>query len=399
MKIDKTTLKQIKPVLLILFAAAALTLFVIYFPVLTAFLIRFLKLFISLFYGIIIAYVLNIPMSWIEKHLTEKLSEKSWLKKRVRSISILLTLIFALLILIVLLSIIIPQLIESLVMLMNNLVLYIGNIVSFINNLLTKLNLEEELSIEFDAQAFKTYFDTLMGNWGKILSNATSFLNNAGPVIVNNAIAFTTALGNWFMGFMISLYLLSSKETFLRQLKKVICAFLDEKDANALFAFGHKANDIFSSFFSGQLLEACILGLLIYIGMVIFKLGGSYQLLIAVITAVTSIIPMFGAMFAMAFGFILIFATNPIQAIWFVIFYQCVQQFEGNVIYPKVVGHSVGLPGIWVLLSIVVFTGLFGLFGALIAVPLTALIYSTLSDFVNEQLKKKQINLNESSSQ
>ena len=127
--------------------------------------------------------------------------------------------------------------------------------------------------------------------------------------------------------------------------------------------------------------------------MVIFDFAPSFQVLIAVVTSVTSIIPMFGAMIAMLFGFILILATDPVQAIWFIIFYQVVQQFEGTVIYPRVVGNSVGLPGVWVLLSIVVFTGLFGLAGALVAVPTTAVIYSIMSDLVHNRIKNKNIEI------
>src|SRR5699024_1612745 len=144
---------------------------------------------------------------------------------------------------------------------------------------------------------------------------------------------------------------------------------------------GQQANQTFSSFFSGQLLEACILALLYYISMTLFNMP--YAMLISTVIGVTSIVPIFGAMIGMAFGCILIFAINPWMSLFFMVFFQIVQQFENNLIYPRVVGKSVGLPGIWVLLSIVVCGGLWCLFGMLIAVPLTAVSYTLLSDWVN----------------
>ena len=156
---------------------------------------------------------------------------------------------------------------------------------------------------------------------------------------------------------------------------------------------GKKANDIFSGFIGGQLVEAVILGILCYIGMLLFKFP--FPELISAIVAITSIVPMFGAMFGMAFGCLLILAINPIQVILFIIYFQVLQQFEGNVIYPRVVGGSVGISGIYVLLSLVIFGGLFGLIGMIMAVPVTALIYALVSEFVNYRLLAKNLYVDE----
>lgn len=393
MKIDKDTWNKIKPWTIFAVFCACLVTLLIHLPEISFFIKKIFKLCIPLFYAIGISYVLNLPMSWFEQQLKKQIPEKSWFYKKIRGISIILTLILALILITVLLSIVIPQLINNVIMLLNNMVGYIENIIGYVNTLLSTLNLEEIL-IEFDAQTLSKYIETLTSNWESMLKTAYSWVGDAGQMLVKNALAFTSELANWFTGFMLSLYMLSSKENFLRQLRKCIAALFSKEATQKIFDISARANDIFSSFISGQLLEACILSMLIYFGMKICGLGENFEILISIFTGVTSIIPMFGAMIAMAFGAILILANSPLEALIFIIFYQIIQQFEGNFIYPKVVGKSVGLPAVWVLLSIIVFGGLFGLFGMLIAVPTTAVIYSLIRDFINWRLKVKNVDQN-----
>lgn len=401
MKIDKDTMNKIKPWMLLAVFCAGLVYILIHTVEISFFLKKLFRLCIPLFYAIGISYVLNIPMTWFEKELKKRIPEKSWIYNKIRGISIFLTLVLALIIIMILLSIIIPQLINNVMMLLNNLVGYIENIIGYVNTFLSTLNLDESL-IEFDTSAFNKYLESLTANWESMLKTASSWVGDAGQMLVKNALAFTAELANWFTGFMLSLYMLSSKETFLLQIRKIISALFSKEATKKIFDISARANDIFSSFISGQLLEACILSMLIYFGMKLCGLGENFEILISIFTGVTSIIPMFGAMIAMGFGAILIFANNPLEALIFIVFYQVIQQFEGNVIYPKVVGKSVGLPAVWVLLSIIVFGGLFGLFGMLIAVPSTALIYSLIRDFINWRIQAKNIDssvyqINESS--
>lgn len=393
MKIDKDTWNKIKPWTIFAVFCACLVTLLIHLPEISFFIKKIFKLCIPLFYAIGISYVLNLPMSWFEQQLKKQIPEKSWFYKKIRGISIILTLILALILITVLLSIVIPQLIDNVIMLLNNMVGYIENIIGYVNTLLSTLNLEEIL-IEFDAQTLNKYIETLTSNWESMLKTAYSWVGDAGQMLVKNALAFTSELANWFTGFMLSLYMLSSKENFLRQLRKCIAALFSKEATQKIFDISARSNDIFSSFISGQLLEACILSMLIYFGMKICGLGENFEILISIFTGVTSIIPMFGAMIAMAFGAILILANSPLEALIFIIFYQIIQQFEGNFIYPKVVGKSVGLPAVWVLLSIIVFGGIFGLFGMLIAVPTTAVIYSLIRDFINWRLKVKNVDQN-----
>ena len=229
-------------------------------------------------------------------------------------------------------------------------------------------------------------------DWNSItknLNNVLSSLSTAGISAIDIITNFTVQLGFWFMGFMLSIYLLASKETFIRQSKKLIAAVFDYDTTTIILRVMKKANEIFTNFVGGQLIEALIIGGLIYIALLIFKMP--YAILIAALVAIMALVPVLGATLACVIGFILVFSVSPIKAIWFVIIYQVIQQAENTIIYPKVVGKSVGLPGIWTLLSIVVFGGLFGVLGMLLAVPTTACIYTFGSEIVNSRLKKKNL--------
>ena len=390
MKLDKHTLQKIKPWIFLAVICTILAYVLMHISDIISFFKTVIDLSISLFYAIGIAYVLNLPMCFFERQFKKFISPRSWFYKRIRGISIFLTIICALLLIGILISIIVPQLIASTVMLSNNLVSYIGNIIKTINELLQTINLQETM-IHFDQATVNQYIQSITANWEQYLQTATNWFGNAGQMIVKNAVAITIALGNWFMAFMLSMYLLSSKEQLITEVRKVIAAIFPVKVSRKIFEIGSQANEIFSSFLSGKLVEACILGMLIYIGMRLFGLGENFEILISVVVAVLSFIPMFGAIVAMFFGFFLILAINPIEALLFIIFYQTVQQLENSLIYPHVVGKSVGLPAIWVLLSIIVFGGLFGLLGMILSVPTTALLYSLLRDFIRFRLKKRNI--------
>lgn len=392
MQIDKTTLDKIKPWTILAVICTLLAYILLHATAIIEWILKLIGLCSPLFYAIGIAYVLNQPMSWIESILKKKIQPKCRIYKHIRGISIFLTLILALILIIVLMMIVIPQLVSSSVLLISNLVSYIENIVDFINDILTKVHLQESL-IQFNPQELSALIDHLTQNWQNMLKTASNWVGGASQILIKNTVAIGSALANVFTGLLLSLYLLGSKEIFIVHLRKLIAAFFPASLTKRIYAIGTRANDIFSSFISGQLLEACILGSLIYIGMRLFNIGVPFELLISVIVAVTSIVPIFGALFAMAFGVFLILAVDPLESLLFIIFFQVVQQLEGNLIYPHVVGKSVGLPAIWVLLSIVVFGGLFGIIGMLVAVPTTALIYSLIKDFIQWRLDEKNIQI------
>lgn len=208
--------------------------------------------------------------------------------------------------------------------------------------------------------------------------NATNFLSTSGVV---------------FTSFIFSLYLLGNKEKFLRQFRKLIGAIFGYKITKVIFDYAHKTNIVFSNFISGQLVEACILWILYYVTMRLFSFP--YPELIATIIALFSFVPFFGPIAAMFVGAFLILSQSAFKAFWFMVYFQVLSQIEDNFIYPRVVGGSVGLPGIWVLLSIFIFGDLFGIFGTVIAVPLAACLYSLTSELVNLVLKKRKLKITE----
>lgn len=378
----KTDNKSFVGGLLLITYAAILVLLILHFDWLLQITSLCIALVSPLFCGIGIAFVLNLPMSRIESllmKLTKSNKRQSWM----RPIAIALTLVLATLLLFLLSSIIFPQVGDSVMMLVRNIPMYITNITDLINRLMADFHLEYELDLE-------AIFHMPVQ---EAVAKLVQWIQQTGPSMMNDAWNMTQSIAqtiaNWFLGFMLSLYLLSGKERFLRQLRKFIVSVFPDKVHQQLFYIGAKANYIFSHFIGGQLLEACILGCLFYAMMLILRMP--YALLISCTIAVTSIVPMFGAMLGMCFGFLLILAINPLQSIIFVVAFQIMQQFEGNVIYPRVVGNSVGLPGIWTLLSIVVFGGLFGLLGMLIAVPTAALLYSLASEGINDALNRRRI--------
>ncbi|MEG2799611.1 MAG: AI-2E family transporter [Erysipelotrichaceae bacterium] len=364
-----------------------------YIIVLTVILLNFISvlnwfssivsLFAALFYGIAIAYILNIPMSRIERQLKKWLKEDSFLSRKARSISILLTIILAIIFFFVVGSIILPRLGESIIQLVDNMSKFFINIIANINAVLKYFH------INYTLKANESLMEIANLPWENMLKQGLNALTSGASGVMNSTIGFVMEFFLWFTGFMFSFYLISNKEGFITQFRKVIVVALKEEKAQYLFDCGTKANRIFSSFISGQLLEACILGVIYYVSMRI--LSFPFPELISALIAICSIVPVFGSMFAMSIGAIMILSIDPMMALWFVIFYQLMQQFEDNVIYPRVVGNSVGLPGLWVLLSIFVFGDLFGVIGMIIAVPTTAFIYTMFSDFINKVLKKRKI--------
>ena len=186
-----------------------------------------------------------------------------------------------------------------------------------------------------------------------------------------------------------AIYMIAQKETLSRQINKVMKAYLKPKTINKINTVGTLANKTFSNFVTGQCLEALIFGSLVFVGMLIFRFP--YASTIGVLLGFTALIPIFGAFIGTAIGFILIMMVSPVKAILFVVFIIVLQQIEGNLIYPRVVGKSIGLPGMWVLLSVTVGGSIGGILGMLIATPLCSLLYALFTKVVNDRLKSNKI--------
>ena len=203
------------------------------------------------------------------------------------------------------------------------------------------------------------------------------------------ASSIVSGIVDFFIGFIFAIYVLAQREKLSRQVKMILYAALPEAAADYLCRVGALACRVFSNFFSGQCLEACILGFLFVIAMTIFRMP--YAVLVGVLVAFTALIPMFGAFIGCALGAFLILMQNPIQALWFIVMFIVIQQLEGNLIYPKVVGNSVGLPSIWVLAAVTLGGSTMGVLGMLIMIPLCSVAYSLLRESVYGRLKKRGI--------
>lgn len=334
------------------------------------------KVFEPFILGGIIAFTLNILATKIENYLNKHSKKKSH-SKLIRISSITLSLLIFLLTIIFIAFLLIPELIENIELLMNSIPGLITNIENFILDLLDKYpDIQKEISNMF----------TQSGNVSDIISNILNYLINIAVSFVRSLISSFITI---FTSIIFSIYMLTQKEYLIRGTKKVIYAIMNKKHADKLVEIGSLANKTFSKFISGQCLEAIILGCIMFIAFNIFRFP--YALILAVLTAVTALIPIFGALIAMIVGAILIGINSPIQALIFVIVFQVIQQIEGNLIYPKVVGASVGLSPLWTLLSITVGGNLFGIPGMLLGLPLASVAYALIKSLINDKLKEKEI--------
>ena len=342
-----------------------------------------ISLFQSFLYAIMIAYILNLPMTNIEKGIVRLSRGKGWLYRHKRTCSLILTFLLAIIFVLIIGSIIIPSIISSFISLLQNISFIILEIVKNIDKIL------QALHFNIKVEEIEHVENILRMPWEDVVSKIIPILSGSASNILNSASIFLSGFFEWFTSFIFSLYLLSSKEALLRQVRQLTAAFLGYQKSVKIFYYASRVNKIFSSFISGQLVEACILWIMYFFLMRIFHFP--FVELICTLIAVLSIVPVFGAMTAMCIGAIVIFSIDPMQSLWFIIFYQTVSYFEDNVIYPRVVGKSVGLPGLWVLLCILIFGSVFGIVGMIIAVPTTACIYTFLKEYVHKRLQKQKL--------
>lgn len=328
-----------------------------------------------------IAFILNVPMKKIEALLfphPNKLQQK--IK---RPVSLVLTLILLIALIGIIFGLIIPELGSSFVLLRDNVINFLRNFEqqhpAFLDQFAAYLPSAESLAAL---------------DWEGIAQKVVSFLSNGAGSFINSTVNMATRIFDglfaFFMGFIFSIYLLMQKETVGRQVRRVLYAFLPEHTADYLLSVGSLANKTFSSFLSGQCMEAVILGTLFFIVMTV--LSFPYALMISVLIGVTALIPVFGAFIGCVIGAFMILMTDGlIKMLWFIAVFLILQQLEGNLIYPKVVGGSIGLPSMWVLVAVSVGGSAFGVLGILLFIPLCSVLYALLRQSVGSRLKRKDI--------
>ena len=324
------------------------------------------------------AFVINVPMTFIEKHYLSRFKN---IDKAKRPMAFVFTLIIVALVIYLVAFIVVPELVSTLQMLVVQMQDVYDRLPQIVADISSKLNLTEEtvqsLQIEW-SHISETVIKAVQGVAGSIISSSTNLIGG----IVN-------AITQFILAFIFCIYILFSKEKLGRACKKLIYAVFKENTADDIISILQLTNRTFSKFLSGQCLEAVILGLMFIVAMTVFRMP--YALLVGVLIMVTALIPIVGAFIGCIVGAFLILMLNPMQAVWFVVMFLVIQQIEGNVIYPKVVGSSVGLPPILVFAAVIVGGELMGVAGMLVFIPLTSVCFTIAKAVVEINLNKKQI--------
>lgn len=332
--------------------------------------------------GACMAFILNIPMSLIEKYLfSAKRVKGPRVKKLSRPVSMLLALMLLIVIIVVIMFLILPEIARTIVTLTES-------IPNFVKN-------TQEWALGM-AQSYPDIANKLSRftiDWSKFGSEIIGFLQKGLSSFVgstfNVASSIASGMLNFFLGFIFAIYVLLQKEKLGSQCRKLFYAYLPEKAADKIVEVSHLANKTFSSFVTGQCTEAVILGVLFFIVLAIFQFP--YALMISVLIGFLSLIPIFGAFVGCFIGGFLILMVSPVQALGFLIVFLVIQQIEGNFIYPFVVGGSVGLPSIWVLVAVAVGGSAMGITGMIITIPLTSVCYALLREATDKRLQKRTI--------
>lgn len=348
----------------------------------------FVKVTMPILDGFLLAYLLTPVLNAIEKRVVIPLCKKFNVlqKKRgtgkIRVISILITVIIVTIILYGFFATVIPQLIRSIQSIIFQFPIYVDNL----NRWITKI-LADNPNIEAMAMDMLDKYSGELNNYlnHSLLPKINQILRN----LSLSFLGFLMQLWNLFIGFIISIYILGSKELFAGQAKKITYALFETKIANAVISDVRFTHKTFSGFIIGKIIDSIIIGLICFAGTSI--MGTPYYVLVSVIVGLTNVIPFFGPYLGAIPSALLILMIDPMQCLYFIIFIIILQQFDGNILGPKILGDSTGLSGFWVIFSITLFGGLFGILGMIAGVPVFAVIYAAISSIINQLLKRKKL--------
>ena len=351
----------------------------------------FFRIISPLLFGILFAYLMNPIMRFVENGLMylirrwgkkAKVEDAAWMRSRKRACHVtgVVASLLALLALIYLaISLVVPTIAENIATI-------------FTQNTVDKFNYRLHLWVQQLFSDSPKVRDWALGKLNEMFHQASAWLTNLDlkdtlVSLLSRVYGVVKGTLNVVLGFVIAVYMLLSKEKFLGQMKKLVVALFSERHANRLLEFGRRTNKIFSGFVLGKIIDSIIIGIICFIIMSILNLP--YPMLISVIVGVTNIIPFFGPLIGAIPSALLILLINPLQCLIFVIMVVLLQQFDGNILGPRILGDSVGLSSFWILISITLFSGLFGVPGMIIGVPVFAVLYMLLSDYVRARLEKK----------
>lgn len=374
--------KNIKKILfIILFGVVAFAAFQNFGRVLDT-LQWFFWLFSPVITALCIAFVLNVLLSALETRVFKFMdnSKRRFVKKSKRPLCIVLTYLIAFAIIVLIIAVVIPDITATVVSLAERLPSFMNEAKVWIEDTLEKFNLSQDLvpNIEINWSGVgSTLKDILISNSNRIFGDT-----------VNITTSVISGVYNTVFSLLISIYILAQKERIGRFIKRFMKAFLPEKAAHTIFYVADKTYTSFSRFISGQLTEAVILGVLCFIGMTIFRFPNAA--VISIFIGAAALVPIVGATIGAILGFLLIVIVSPIKALLFIVFFIVLQQLEGSLIYPKVVGKSVGLPGVIVVCAVLVGGNIGGILGALISVPTCAVLYVLLREAINKRLSAEK---------
>ncbi len=347
---------------------------------------KILYIFRPLLYGIIIAFILTQSFNFFNRKFIKLLSKRSKdtikVKKESKIISISISILILLLILFWIFYLLIPKLLVSVVGIVEMLPDSIVKVESWLENILKGNPAIENIILTMINDSSKSILSYLSEGILPKMENIVTTVT----VGLNGMYEF---LRDFTIGIVFSVYLLINKNKYVSEMKKFIYTFLGIKKGNSLLQGARYSYKIFNGFIKGKLLTSVALGIVCYIAMILFKMP--YAALISLIVAITNIIPFFGPIIGWVPGVILLLLINPIQALYFTIIIIVLQQIEGNILSPKIVGDSIGLSGFWVLFSIMIFGGIFGLVGMIIGVPIFAIFYHFASYQLKKYLAKKDL--------
>ena len=323
--------------------------------------------------GFAIAYLLNTPMDFFERRVYRNF-------KRKRGLSVLTVYLLALVVVVILLNLILPQVIESIVALGSNMSTYLSNLNLFVQDLIDQYHLEGEGLTD------------LVTIYQDILKRAAAWASQRVPELLSLGVAVGNVLISAITALISSIYMLAGKGRLVPQLKKMIYAAAPTAKANRFLSICRHANSVFVGFINGKIIDSAIIGVLCFILNLIFQIP--FSMLVAVVVGVTNVIPFFGPIIGAVPCIMILIIVDPWAALRFGVLVIALQQFDGNILGPKILGNSTGLDAIWVLVAIIVGGGLFGFPGMLLGVPTFAVIYALVRDWTNSRLKAKGIDGN-----
>lgn len=325
--------------------------------------------------GGVLAYLLNFILVFVEDKLLSKNKFKNLKPKSKRALGLLATYLVAFILIALFIQFVLPQLAESIMGLVNDIPTYVTNLSDLIATHTKDLNVDQEY-LNLAVNKLTDFINYIIGLAAGLI-----------PVLGEALRIVASSVWNILLGLIVSIYLLIDKENFCALSRKMVWALFNEKHAKRILELVERSNDTFGKFLSGKIIDSAIIGVLTFIVLTIFKMP--YVLLISVIIGITNIIPFFGPFFGAIPATIIILFVSPVKALWFILIIIVIQQLDGNIIGPKILGDSIGISAFWILFSLLIFAKFLGLIGMIIGVPIFAIIYSIIKENVERKLKAK----------